>query len=100
MTRSAAGLLAAFAVTVAATPAQPVAVRLELAPGFTPARQQDLARQTLVLLRQLGFVEVVGYDHHGYTRRPYTRLIGTVPAALLQAPKGDPYPLPPLLRDL
>ncbi len=99
-THVAALLLTPPGYTLPAAPDQPVAVRLELAPGFTPRRQQDLARQARVLLRQLGFVEAAGYDDRGYTRRPHTRLVGTVPAAQLQVAKDDPYPLPPLLKDL
>ena len=62
---------------------QPVGVRLELAPGFAPGRTRELADQARVLLKELGFREAVGYDHHGYTGRPYTRLVGTVPAGQL-----------------
>jgi hypothetical protein len=68
------------------TPANPgdaVWVRLELASGFGPERQRVLAEQTRALLKELGFREAVGYDEHGLTGRPFTRLVGTVPASTL-----------------
>ncbi|HYT95070.1 MAG TPA: hypothetical protein VEL76_40510, partial [Gemmataceae bacterium] len=61
------------------TLAGPIKVRLELAPGFTPGRQHELAKQARLLLETLGFRESVGYDHRGYTGRPHTRLVGTIP---------------------
>ena len=57
----------------------PVRVRLELASGLPAARQFMFANQVRALLGQLGFKESVGYDHHGYTGRPFTRLVGTIP---------------------
>jgi hypothetical protein len=90
-------------------PDRPVLVRLELLSGLVPARQQELANQTRVLLHALGFVESTGYDHRGYTGRPFTRLVGTLPATLVSPfPPGaadkdvDPETLlsPPLLGDL
>jgi hypothetical protein len=89
-------------------PEQPVLVRLELQHGLPPGRQLELANQTRVLLRGLGFVESIGYDHRGYTGRPHTRLVGTLPAALLSpfppdaADKAEPEPLfaPILVEDL
>lgn len=96
-----------------AAPDAPILVRLELASGFTPGRQAILADQTQVLLREIGFVEGVGYDHRGYTGRPHTRLVGTIPAdqlpLLLQdlrnqpsgwlGPRILPADLPPPLRE-
>jgi hypothetical protein len=61
----------------------PVKVRLELASGFTLPRQLELAKQARVLLATLGFRESVGYDHRGYTGRPHTRLLGTIPGEQL-----------------
>jgi hypothetical protein len=73
---------------------QPVGVRLELSPGLGTARTRELAEQARVLLRTLGFREAVGYDHRGYTGRPFTRLIGTIPAGrvetLLKDLRGQP----------
>src|SRR5262249_30258512 len=69
-----------------------VSVRLELDSRFPPARQFELAEQTRALLEQLGFVEAVGYDNRGYTGKPHTRLVGTVPAILLS-------PLPATVMD-
>jgi hypothetical protein len=65
---------------VPADPAQPVHVRLELASGFTSSRQLALANQVRALLGLLGFQESVGYDHRGLTGRPFTRIVGTIPA--------------------
>jgi len=59
---------------------QPVGVRLELVPGLGAARTRELADQARVILNVLGFREAVGYDHRGYTGRPFTRLVGTLPA--------------------
>jgi hypothetical protein len=68
----------------------PVLVRLEIGGNLTADRQRELTNQTRVLLRELGFVEPAGYDHRGYSRRPYTRIVGTIPASKLDL----------LLRDL
>src|SRR5207237_82934 len=43
-------------------------------------RQHALAEQALLLLSTLGFHEAVGYDYHGLTGLPFTRLVGTIPA--------------------
>jgi hypothetical protein len=59
----------------------PVHVRLELTSGLGPARQRTLAEQTLLLLGVLGFREAVGYDQHGLTGQPFTRLVGMIPAS-------------------
>lgn len=67
----------------------PVTVRLELAGNLTPDRQRELSNQTRVLLRELGFREPVGYDHHGYSKRPYTRIVGTIPAGKLDLLSRD-----------
>jgi hypothetical protein len=68
----------------------PVMVRLELAGNLTADRQRELTNQTRGLLGALGFKEPAGYDHHGYSRRPYTRIVGTIPRSRLDL----------LLRDL
>jgi hypothetical protein len=65
-------------------PAQPVLVRLELQSRLPAPRQFELANQVRALLSQFGFRESTGYDHHGYTGKPFTRLVGTVPAEHLQ----------------
>src|SRR5437868_4579204 len=66
-------------------PAAPVRVRLELAGGLAPQRQQELANQVRAVLGQFDFKESTGYDHRGYGGRPFTRLVGTLPAEYLQA---------------
>jgi hypothetical protein len=66
-------------------PAQPVRVRLELASRLPAHRQFVLANQVRVLLKQFDFHESTGYDHHGYTGQPFTRLVGTLPAEYLQS---------------
>jgi hypothetical protein len=65
-------------------PTQPVLVRLELASRLPPHRQFELANQVRAYLMQFDFHESTGYDHHGYTGRPFTRLVGTLPAEHLQ----------------
>ncbi len=70
-------------------PEDPVTVRLELAGNLGADRQRELANQTRVLLRELGFKEPVGYDHRGYTRRPQTRIVGTIPRAKLDILQRD-----------
>ena len=67
----------------------PVMVRLELAGNLPPDRQRALANQTRVLLRELGFIEPVGYDHRGYTGRAYTRIVGTIPKSKLDLLQRD-----------
>ncbi len=67
----------------------PVTVRLELAGNLTPDRQRELSNQTRVLLRELGFKEPVGYDHRGYSRKPYTRIVGTIPKGKLDILNRD-----------
>jgi hypothetical protein len=64
--------------------AAPVRVHLQLAGGYAPERQQQLAAQTLRVLRALGFQEGVAYDH-----RDHTRLVGAIPADKLDALLGD-----------
>jgi len=90
----AALLLTPVGYKLPADAATPVRVRLELASGFGPERQRTLADQALLLLAELGFREAVGYDHHGLTGRPFTRLVGTIPAgevtALLKDLRGQP----------
>ncbi|HLJ96712.1 MAG TPA: hypothetical protein VKU02_26300 [Gemmataceae bacterium] len=54
---------------------QAVKVQLWLKSGLPLDRQRLLADQVRSLLRELGFHEAVGYDHHGHTR-----LVGTIPA--------------------
>ncbi|MDY3563289.1 hypothetical protein R5W23_004789 [Gemmata sp. JC673] len=46
---------------------KPVAVKLGLRGGYLPGTQQQLHRQTVEHLAQLGFVESLGYDTRGYT---------------------------------
>jgi hypothetical protein len=64
---------------------QPVGVRLELAGGLSLARQKELADQARVLLGLLGFKEAVAYDHRGLGGKPFTRLVGTIPAGRLES---------------
>jgi hypothetical protein len=72
-----------------AIPADPdarVKVTLELAHGSLPLdRQRLLMEQTLGQLDQIGFREMIGYDHRGFTR-----ILGTI----------DAYHVDNLLRDL
>ncbi len=65
-------------------PNDPVTVRVELAGKLSPDRQRELSNQTRVLLREFGFKEPVGYDHRGYAKRSYTRIVGTIPASKLE----------------
>ena len=67
----------------------PVTVRLEIAGNLTADRQRELTNQTRVLLAELGFKEPAGYDHHGYSRRPYTRIVGTIPRSKLDLLQRD-----------
>ena len=67
----------------------PVLARLEIAGNLAADRQRELTNQTRVLLRELGFLEPAGYDHHGYSRRPYTRIVGTIPASKLDLLQRD-----------
>lgn len=104
--RSVASVLALPAdFQVPEDPAQPVRVRLELASGLPPARQFMLANQIRAILALFDFKESVGYDHRGHTGKPFTRLVGTVPAAYLQAfpaefGKAFVEQPPTLLKDL
>ena len=52
---------------------------LELASGFTLDRQVTLVQQVLLLLGELDYREAFGFDNRGYTGKPHTRLVGTVP---------------------
>lgn len=61
----------------------PVSVRLELAGNLNTDRQREFSNQLRVLLRELGFKEPIGYDHHGNRRRAYTQLVGTIPRGKL-----------------
>ncbi len=70
-------------------PNDPVSVRLELAGNLTADRQRELANQLRVLLHAQGLKEPVGYDHRGYTRRPYTRIVGTIPKSKLDLLNRD-----------
>jgi subtilisin family serine protease len=63
---------------------QPVKVRLELHSGFQPDRAFTLSNQVRALLKQFDFVEATGYDHRGYTGRPFTRLVGWIPVEYLE----------------
>jgi hypothetical protein len=75
-------------------PATRVKVRLELTSGLGTPRQRDLADQTRLLLGELAFHEAVGYDTRGFSGRPFTRLVGTIPAGqvatLLKDLRGQP----------
>jgi hypothetical protein len=61
-----------------------VRVRLELAGGFNFERQRELADQVKAVLYAFNFREAYGYDHHGYSRRPFTRLVGAIPRGRLE----------------
>src|SRR6185312_14457428 len=79
---------------------------------FLASRQRELAEQTLVLLRALGFREAVGYDNRGYDDRPFSRIVGAIGRGKLEtllkdlrgqptgwiAPILDPDELPEPLR--
>ena len=67
----------------------PVTVRLDLGGNLNPDRQRELANQTRVLLRELGFKEPVGYDQRGYALKPYTRIVGTIPRGKLDLLNRD-----------
>jgi hypothetical protein len=73
---------------------QPVYVRLELPSGLDIDRQRELFEQVRALLGLQQFREAVGYDQRGYTGKPFTRLVGTVPALrldnLLKDLRGQP----------
>ena len=75
-------------------PADPVHIRIELASGLDLDRQRELFEQSRALLTLQKFQEAVGYDHRGYTRKPFSRLVGTIPAAgletLLKDLRGQP----------
>jgi hypothetical protein len=62
-----------------APPEQPVFVRIELASGLATDRQRELFEQVRAMLGLQQFKEAVGYDHRGYSGRPFSRLVGTVP---------------------
>ena len=68
---------------------EPVTVRLQLTGDLSSNRQRDLANQTRLLLRELGFKEPVGYDHRGYTQKPQTRIVGTIPRGKLDLLNRD-----------
>ena len=51
--------------------------------GF-PSRQAERA-----LLADLDFREALGYDQRGYSGRPFTRLVGTIPVGHLQTLMRD-----------
>jgi hypothetical protein len=67
----------------------PVTVRLELAGNLGTDRQRELANQTRVLIGELGFKEPKGYDHRGYSLRPQTRIVGTIPRSKLDLLQRD-----------
>lgn len=71
-------------------PEQQVHVRLEISSGIPPERQRELGEQVRLVLGLLGFREAIGYDQQGYSKKPFTRIAGTVPAGKLDL----------LLRDL
>lgn len=57
-----------------------VRVEIELAENLIPEQQYQLHRQTFEVLAGLQFFEAVGYDHRGYTR-----LVGSMPLARVDA---------------
>ncbi len=61
-----------------------VRVRLELAGNLGTQRQRELADQVKAVLTAFQFREAVGYDHRGYSGRPFTRLTGTIPQGRLE----------------
>ena len=71
-------LFAPAGYKVPAEPDAPVPVRLGIASGYLPQDQQKLHRQVNELLAKLGFREMVGYDHKGYTL-----VRGSIPAVNL-----------------
>jgi hypothetical protein len=62
-----------------AAPDQPAYVRIELVSGLATDRQRELYEQVRAMLTLQGFREATGYDHRGYTSKPFSRLVGTVP---------------------
>src|SRR5206468_1632899 len=77
-------------------PDAPLRVRFELTSGMTPERQRELADQVRAQLRYIvpGFREAVAYDHRGYTGRPFSRLVGSVPRGQLELLLKDLRRLP------
>src|SRR5207244_6088952 len=81
---------------------------------FVTARQKELSAEARVLLGLLGFKETTAYDHRGLSGKPFTRLVGTIPAGRLEsllkdlrtqpegwyAPRLAPTDLPTPLRNL
>jgi hypothetical protein len=63
----------------AAAGAQRVRVQAGLEQVLSPVPQALLSAQVSELMRNIGFVEAVGYDHRGHTR-----LVGTLPADQLE----------------
>jgi hypothetical protein len=68
---------------------QRLLVQLKLIDGFALPRQRDLFFQSLDKLRQIGFIEKVGYDHERFTR-----ILGTIPAADVEMLSADLRVLP------
>lgn len=66
----------------------PALVQFQLVSGFGSSRQREIAQGTRALLKPLGFVESVGYDHEGHTR-----LLGRVPAGKLDQLLSDKLPV-------
>jgi hypothetical protein len=66
-----------------APPEQPVWIRLELPSGLATDRQRELWEQVRAMLTLQQFREAVAYDHRGYSGKPFSRLVGTVPFARL-----------------
>jgi hypothetical protein len=73
---------------------QPVGIRLELGGRYSPARQRELGDQVRLILQELGFREARGYDHRGYSGRPFSRLVGTFPGNRLETLLKDLRRLP------
>lgn len=78
-------------------PEKTVRVKIELTSGLASDRQRELADQTRVLLQQAipgGVRELVGYDHRGYTGRPFSRIVGAVAVGQLELLLKDLRRLP------
>jgi len=72
-------------------PPEEVHVRLQLNETVGAASQFELYQQVRVFLTEVfGFREAFGYDHHGFGKKPFTRIVGSIPTPLLSI----------LLRDL
>lgn len=91
---------------------QPIGVQLDLIDSLSMSGQRQLGNQVRVLLAEMGFQEATGYDHRGVRGRPFSRLVGVLPAGNLLnllkdlrrqpsdwlSPKYNPEDLPTPLR--